>query len=120
MTTNSAGSRQSCKEASFDLVGLIWLGVGLVVSFCVFGSCGSASILADIDHLANVIQECGFPPGILCLLAASGGRPWHSLYVYGSGFILIAALALCTGLLLGAVASRRVRVEDSVDGNEDE
>lgn len=93
----------------------VLVAVGLAVSFLIFGGCGLVSLLADIDHLVGPIQACGFPPTILCFLAAPMGRPWHLAYVLISGFILVVATSLSTGLYLGALAAHRVRVEDSVD-----
>lgn len=96
-------------------IGLILVVVGLGVSFLIFGGCGAISLLADADHLVGPIRACGFPPTLLCLLAAPSGRPWHLYYVLVSGFVLILAASLSTGLYLGALALHRVRVENTVD-----
>jgi len=89
--------------------------VGLVISFLIFGCCGISSLLADVDHLVVPIQNCGFPASFLCYLAAPVGRPWHDYYVPISFIILLCCGSLVTGLLLGAIHSNRVRLEDSVD-----
>ena len=95
-------------------VGLVCVGFGLVFSLCLFGVCGLVSILADVDHVVGIVQECGFPPGLLCLLAAYPGRPWHWAYLWISGFVWLGGSAFVAGLLVGAVHTRNADLEADI------